>query len=395
MNNLIIKKSFIFLVETGLKLLWILPMKKNKIMFVSFSGQYSDSPKYLYKKLVDKYADSLEYVWVLKADVSDTDLNLSKRVQPHTLAYFKELLTSKIIITNDYLNTYAPIRKKQFVLNTWHGGSPLKTVGMVNDDVSEYDKYFFDKHEKKYNAYISSSKFMTKEVFRRSFNYKGEIIKCGLPRNAILFGDHSMAIKRVQDYFHLPHEESYGIVLYAPTFRGNFKNSGFLPESQQFNIDECLKILDKKFGKKFYFLFRAHHTFNYEFNNPHCLKATDYPDMQELLCAADILLTDYSSCMGDMCLMDKPVFLYTPDLEKYISDRGFYWDIFSLPFPVARNPEKLYEKIKNFDQENYREGIKDYLQKLGSYENPSSVEIATKRIEQELGFIKTKNEKER
>ena len=63
-------------------------MKKNKIMFVSFSGQYSDSPKYLYKKLVDKYADSLEYVWVLKADVSDTDLNLSKRVQPHTLAYF-------------------------------------------------------------------------------------------------------------------------------------------------------------------------------------------------------------------------------------------------------------------------------------------------------------------
>lgn len=393
MDNLIIKKCLLFLLENALKIFWILPVKKNKLLFISFSGQYSDSPKYIYKAMSEKYGKKLEYVWVLKAGSRDKELNLCKKVLPHSMAYVKEFATAKLIVTNDYLNTYIPVRKKQFVLNTWHGGSPLKTVGMVNENTSEYDRYFFQKHGKKYNAYISSSEFMTKEVFRKSFGYKGEIIRCGLPRNALLFKEHFAAEERVRNYFQLPEDQSYGIVLYAPTFRGSFQQGGFLPESQQFSVSECLKALEERFGKKFFFMFRAHHTVNCDFGNSLCLRATDYPDMQELMCAADILLTDYSSCMGDMCLMEKPVFLYTPDLENYISDRGFYWDIFSLPFPVAETPKELYRAIRNFEEEAYKKGIKEYLQRLGTYENAQSAEIITKRIEKELALDKTEKEK--
>ena len=214
MDNLIIKKCLLFLLENALKIFWILPVKKNKLLFISFSGQYSDSPKYIYRALSEKYGKKLEYVWVLKAGSREKELNLCKKVLPHSMVYVKEFATAKLIVTNDYLNTYIPVRKKQFVLNTWHGGSPLKTVGMVNENTSEYDRYFFQKHGKKYNAYISSSEFMTKEVFRKSFGYKGEIIRCGLPRNALLFKEHSAAEERVRNYFQLPEDQSYGIVLY-------------------------------------------------------------------------------------------------------------------------------------------------------------------------------------
>ena len=94
--------------------------------------------------------------------------------------------------------------------------------------------------------------------------------------------------------------------------------------------------------------------------------------MQELLCAADVLITDYSSCMGDFALMKKPAFLYCPDLEDYIQERGFYWDIHSLPFPVSVDEKGFLESIENFDAQRYSIGVEQYLQKLGSYENPNA-----------------------
>ena len=96
--------------------------------------------------------------------------------------------------------------------------------------------------------------------------------------------------------------------------------------------------------------------------------------MQELLCASDILITDYSSCMGDMALMKKPIFLYAPDVKEYIKDRGFYWDIFTLPFPIAQSQEQFIDNIIKFDEESYCAGIDNYLKKLVSYENTVSAE---------------------
>ena len=48
---------------------------------------------------------------------------------------------------------------------------------------------------------------------------------------------------------------------------------------------------------------------------------TDYPDMQELLAAADMLITDYSSCIWDYSFLYRPCFLYTPDLRAVSCER--------------------------------------------------------------------------
>lgn len=379
-----LKKIILFIIENIIKILWILPIKKNRILFISFDGKYSDSPKYIYEFMVKKNIN-IDYIWAIndEGNISEEKSKYYRSVKYNSFKFVKEFVTSHIVITNDYLKTYMPRRKGQLIINTWHGGSPLKTVGMVNS-VSEYDEYFFKKHNQKYSAYISSSKFMTDEVFRKSFGYTGKIIKCGLPRNAILYEKNDNIKKKVFDYYGIPFEKNIGIVLYAPTFRGNFKNGVFLSKDQQFDIDECIRTLEKKYSKKFYFMFRAHHTFKYDINNKQCLMASEYPDMQELLYTADVLITDYSSCMGDMSLMRKPVFLYTPDLDSYILDRGFYWDIYSLPFPVAKKEKELYQNILDFKQERYEEEVKKYLNRLGSYEDPYSIKKIYSIIEKYL-----------
>ncbi len=367
----VIRNICLFIISTVIKLLWIFPINSKQILFISFSGQFSDSPRYIYDYLNERKVN-YNAVWVVSENGRELPME-SVRVKGSGIRFFYYMATSKVIITNDFINTYYPRRKGQYIMNTWHGGSPLKTVGMVGTLVTEGDIDFFRRHNRIYSCFLSSSKFMSTEVFRKSFGYTGKILETGMPRNAILLKEHSYLKKKVREYFEIADDTA--IVLYAPTFRGAASDGGFLPEEQQFCVPSFMDALMEKFGNRYCFLFRAHHACKGLAGYDGYYSASEYPDMQELLCAADVLVTDYSSCMGDMALMNKPVFLYCPDLDDYILERGFYWDIFSLPFPVAKDEKELLDNIRKFDYDIYKKGIGDYLMKLGSFENANADQI--------------------
>ncbi len=371
-----------------LKLFWIFPINKFKILFISFDGkQFSDNPKYL-SEYIKKNNKKFSLFWAFKDCSKFTYLKCEnyRLINISSPAFLFAMATSKVVITNNFLPSYLPIRKSQIVLNTWHGGSPLKTVGLADRNTTDYDLYFFRLQAKKYSAFLSSSEFMTEEVFVKSFNYQGMILNYGMPRNSVLLSPHEDKVNYVYEYYHLEKGDDTGIILYAPTFRGNGNSICFLPIEEQLDINNCLNSLERRFKKKYYFLFRAHYAMDVDINNEKVILATDYPDMQELLCAADILITDYSSCMGDMALMRKPVFLYAPDIKEYIKDRGFYWDIFTLPFPIAQSGEQFLDIIMKFDEESYLVGVENYLDKLGSYDNAGSVEKVCQWILKQLGM---------
>ena len=86
------------------------------------------------------------------------------------------------------------------------------------------------------------------------------------------------------------------------------------------------------------------------------LDCTRYLDMQELLCAADFLITDYSSSMFDISIMGKPCFLYADDKDEY--DRGFYFKLQDLPFSLAESQSELLDNISNFNIEKYNLKLK-------------------------------------
>lgn len=386
MNNkmfiIYIKYILEILASNILKIFWVFPLKKNNVVFMSFSGeQYSDSPLAISNRLF-LLKPNIKQIWILN-DVNVVTPHFITKIKKNTIRYFQIVCTAKIIVVNDSIDGWMPIRKNQIVLNTWHGGSPTKTVGFMESHPDPYYKYYFNLQETKTSAILSSSNFFTQEVIKKSFGFKNtEILEFGLPRNDILFQDHSNIRKKVYNYFSLKESDESGLILYAPTFRGSTSDGAFIPAVDRFSINEVIECLNKKFHKKFYFLFRAHHAMK-GINMSGAISATEYPDMQDLLCAADILITDYSSCMHDFSLMKKPVFLFIPDYYEYMKDRGFYYEIPSMPFRYALNQEELKKTIKKFSQDDYEQGVTEYLNRMGNIDDGHATDRTIKWLEEQ------------
>jgi CDP-glycerol glycerophosphotransferase (TagB/SpsB family) len=70
--------------------------------------------------------------------------------------------------------------------------------------------------------------------------------------------------------------------------------------------------------------------------------ASSHPRVEDLLLAADVLITDYSSIMFDYANLDRPIVLLTADKRQYDAARGTYFDITEFPPGlVAHAPEDV------------------------------------------------------
>ena len=98
--------------------------------------------------------------------------------------------------------------------------------------------------------------------------------------------------------------------------------------------------------------------------------------MQDLLCAADMLISDYSSCIWDYSFTYKPCLLFVPDLKKYKSDRDFLIPIETWGFPLAETNDELVDIISDLDQNEFNDSMCYHHKLLGSYEKG----IATEQI---------------
>ena len=130
----------------------------------------------------------------------------------------------------------------------------------------------------------------------------------------------------------------------------------------------------RPFNKKAIILFRAHHLIDkFPIDYTSIINVTAYPDMQQLLLACDILVSDYSSCMWDAAIQDKIVFVYAPDAQRYIDNRGFFLDIREWPFLLAFNNEELEAGIQSFDYSSYVDRLHSLIKTSVSYEGPDAV----------------------
>jgi CDP-glycerol glycerophosphotransferase len=78
---------------------------------------------------------------------------------------------------------------------------------------------------------------------------------------------------------------------------------------------------------------------------------SSYPDGTELLLAADVLVTDYSSTIVDFANTGRPLLLFTYDLDDYRDQiRGFYLDFEGrVPGPLLRTTDELAEALRGLD----------------------------------------------
>lgn len=378
-----IKYLIKFLIRQILKILYILPIKKNLIYFESFNGkQISCNPYYIFKELQKR---ELRYIFIWCYNGGIDSIKNVKFVKFKTFKRIIAIMTSKVIISNDGFSSYIPYRKQQILINTWHGGGAYKLVGKESNSREQNNKNNFLSTKfvsERISYFISSSKVFSNIMTKTMMIGENKFLNIGMPRNDIFFNQDAVNKINLKTRRYLGIENEKILILYAPTYRDKFVNENF---NIQIDILKIKHVVEKKFNKIAVFLIRGHHAINQLLlDNSFDYDVSDYGDMQELLCAVDILITDYSSSMWDFSLTKKPCFLFTPDIDEYIKDRGFCTDPYSWGFTLAKTNDDLCKNILNFNQIDYDKSMKQHHLNLGSYETGEATNKMCNIIDNEI-----------
>lgn len=356
----------------------IFPVDDKKIVFASSKGRrYGDNPMYISNELLNRKKD-YKLVWLLNKNVEEEIPEGVKRVDYTLKNIIYELVTAKVWVDSNMKESGLLKRKKQLYIQTWHGSYGLKKVaGDLGNKLPLIDKRYYKYNAKKTDLMISNSK-RTTEIYRNAFWYYGEVLEYGSPRNDIFF--------RNTEYVRSKVDKSLGtagkcIVLYAPTFRNDYRT-----DDLKLDYGRLLKTLSDKFDGEWVVLVRLHpnnisDAEGFIKYTDKIINATNYNIMQELLVAADVLITDYSSCMFDFVTTGKKCFIYASDLERYNHERGNYFRMDELPFPLAQNNDELEKNIKNFNQNKYAVEVKKLFDFVGLNETGHASEKVADYIE--------------
>ena len=363
------------------------PINSHKAVFCNYNGKgFGCNPKYIALEML-KRSQEWDIVWVVKEDKYTFPKGI-RTVKWDSKEAIYELATAAVWVDNQRKLWYHRKRKKQFFIETWHGGAEtLKKIGADNPANFNNKPYeHTSRHMDKIVNIMVSNGTLCNEIYKSAFLYNGNILECGSPRNDILVNCPETFITKVKDFFNIPYNAN--IVIYAPTYRNGRKT-----DKMQLDGQRILEALSNKFGGEWYMLKRLHPTMvqcasglGYSTN---IINASEYDDMQELLAASDVLVSDYSSVIGEFSIMKKPVFLYAEDINDYSRERDFYVNYFELPYLIAENEDELIENISSFNKEIYEDKVYCYHKKIGSVENGTAskavVDAIYNHIRKEFG----------
>ena len=351
-----------------IRVLFLFPLKKNRILFESFQGrQFADNPREVYRFLRREYADKFEYVCSLTDPSALREDEGIRAVRYKSLQWFICQATSAVIVSNTLPITIFPKRRGQLFIETWHGGGAYKTLAVDFRGYSPARQVMVRWNNTllcdKIDVFLSSSEGFTQAGIVQPYGYSGTIANTGMPRNDLFFSPDR--VKAAEEKVRQRYRLTGTVILYAPTWRGtdfqNTKRVGALPDLE--------RILSQFPDASI--LFRRHYADRnrYEFNR-RVIDAAEYPDMQELLCASDVLITDYSSSIWDYALLGRPCLLYVPDLYEYEEiEHGFCTPIDSWPGTVCTDMDELCLALKNMDPQAHQKRAEEHLRALTSYEN--------------------------
>lgn len=358
-------------------------INKKKVVFISFGGKtYSDNPRAISEALAKEKID-VEIVWLFinPADKKNIVPNNNRCVDIRSLwRYYKEIATASVYVNNFALPS-VPKSKKQMFIQTWHGDKAFKTVLHDSPRRALSNDFFGEQIPGLCNYAIAGSDYGEMQ-YRSAFRYKGEVLKCGTPRNDRLILQDAEQKKQIREKLNCSQETR--ILLYAPTLRREASEAKKKMDVKQLNISQTLSKLEQRDGCKWICLLRAHPAMvgvDAGEENSSIMDVSSYEDMADLLLISDMLITDYSSCAGDFALTGRPIVLFQADRQEYLEkDRTFYFNMEDSPYFIAESQEELETIISGMTEEKAKENCKKILEFYGDCETGHAAETVAKII---------------
>ena len=402
----------------------VLPVNHKKIIFMSNMGRnYSDNPKAMYEAMrKDGRFSCLKPIWVFNGDYLKKIKDLEGRSEEDTqrkflprgcrmvryggLRYYFHMATAGIWVFNTRQEPYLIKRKGTLYFMTWHG-TPLKKLGLDLDrlnmtgedrDLDSYKESFI-KEAAKWDFLIVQNDFSEK-VLPRSLGYKGDILKIGYPRNDRLVKARKAA--RVRDVLEavgkrISNSDGKKQLLYAPTWRDDeYLRGGFYKGPSGIDFTK----LEKALGNKYRIALKLHYLTDGKAAVPESCRKSGFvkvygneTDITDLYIASDGLITDYSSVFFDYSVLERPIFFFCYDLEKYRDElRGFYLNLEEFaPGPISTDENGLIRDLKDcFEKDDFKyvERVRAFKKTYNEYDDGHSSEKALDAIAGKRGIAR-------
>ena len=304
---------------------------------------------------------------------------LNEKHPLHLLKAVLVLFKSKVVITDNYfLMTSVLNRRPQTTcIQVWHANGSLKKFGL--EDVTNQNRPASDisRFKKVYRSFdfVTVGSDAMADVFKKSFGIRdGQLLKTGIPLTDVYYEEHKPELK---------HKWPKKIILYAPTFRDY--------DMQSFRLPFTEEQLTNTLNGEYMLLVKLHpavlHHISASFESELIKNVSDMR-LHDLLKAADILITDYSSVPFEFALLNKPIFFFTYDLEEYDQKRGLIDNYTSvIPGKACHDSEALLEEMtkKPFRAEE----MKRFSDKWNMYSDGNSSSKLLQFAEEQITYKNT------
>ena len=275
------------------------------------------------------------------------------------------ILKSDVVVLDTYNIPVSMLPRigRTKVIQMWHALSAVKKFGWQTvgseDGASERTATLMRMH-KGYD-YVLAPSDATADIFAEAFRTeRSKIIKLGLPRidyiNSAVRGNARFKTFGAMYalYPELAKSNEKKIVLYAPTFRRDG-----MPD-----IKGLATALDPQ---KYVLIVSLHPLYRTEEELPQADNIIYEENISsfDLLGVADIIISDYSSMVVESTLADKPLYLYTYDIDQYRETTGLNMDFASEAIGkyVFRDAESLAKALEEpYDMEALRAFRNKYIE---------------------------------
>ena len=249
------------------------------------------------------------------------------------LGFMKLFARARTVFICDNFLPVSSCRKTEgtAVIQLWHGCGLLKKFGY--DAREDIPSYYRGNVYRNYDLVTVSAECVAGPVAGAMRQPEGVVRATGVSRTDLYY-DPAWREDCRRRFFRLhPEAEGKKVILWAPTFRGTAAEPILTGERE-------VRELRKELEKDCFLVTCAH---------PHLDRRDPVSDCgmptEEALCAADLLISDYSSVVFDWLFFRRPFVLFAPDLVEYERDRGFYVPYDSLSPYTVTDPAELKDTV--------------------------------------------------
>lgn len=311
----------------------------------------------------DEITDSFRLVYDrMKADGFDIHEQFIENIKPGKWGYIKRCLRmledisdAHYVFLNDACNVTSciPLRKGTKIYQLWHACGAFKKFGMSTAELIFGDnRKSLEKYPNYGNlSYVTVSSPEVIWAYEEAMNLKDtktQVVATGVSRTDVFYDQHFIEQSKAAVYSVCPAAENKKIILYAPTFRGRVAKA---------ESPDCLDIpaMKRALGDEYVLLIK-HHPFVKqppvvpEDCADFAMDVTKSLEIDQLLCASDVCVSDYSSLIFEYSLFERPMIFFAYDLDDYFDWRGFYYNYDELtPGPVVQETEEIIDYIRHLD----------------------------------------------